>query len=92
MAYGIGASLGNGGLVGVGLSQKQQALDALGKAADEEQERELAWKRREAGRKQANQQLGATAGAMIGMQYGSSLGPWGAVIGGAAGALAGRFM
>lgn len=89
MAYGVGASLGNMGLVGQGQKQQAEATDMLAKAANDEQQRILQNERDEAARKQGNQALGATAGAMVGMEYGSSLGPWGAVIGGVVGAVAG---
>lgn len=89
MAYGVGASLGNMGLVGQGQKQQADATAMLADAAKQEQDRNLANERAEAARKQGNQQLGATAGAMAGMTYGSSLGPWGAVIGGLAGGIAG---
>jgi phage tail tape-measure protein len=87
--YGVGASLGKSGLVGVGLQQKSDASAALGRAADEEQQRILANERAERERKQQNQSLGATAGALAGAQYGSAAGPWGAVIGGVIGGVAG---
>lgn len=88
-SYGVGASLGKSGLVGVGLRQKSDASAALGRAADEEQQRNLANERAEQQRKQQNQSLGATAGALAGATYGSSIGPWGTVIGGIVGGLAG---
>jgi phage tail tape-measure protein len=87
--YGVGASLGKLGLVGVGLQQKSDASAALGRAADEEQQRVLENERLERARKQQNQSLGATAGALAGATYGASLGPWGAVVGGLVGGLGG---
>ena len=87
--YGMGSSLGRLGLTGVGLQQKADATAQLGRAADEEQQRNIENERRERERKTQNQSLGATAGALIGAQYGSTLGPWGTVIGGLAGGLAG---
>lgn len=87
--YGVGASLGKMGLVGVGLQQKRDATAQLGQAADEEQRRNLENERRERERQQQNQQLGATAGALAGATYGSAMGPWGTIIGGVVGGLAG---
>lgn len=87
--YGVGASLGKLGLVGVGLQQKSDASAALGRAADEEQQRNLQSEANERNRKQQNQTLGATAGALAGATYGSAIGPWGTVIGGLVGGLAG---
>jgi hypothetical protein len=74
-----------GGLVSVGLGQQRQASDMLGNAADQEAERNIGNRQREQQRKAGNVQLGATAGAY----YGSSLGPYGALIGGVVGAIGG---
>lgn len=85
--------LGGAGLAGFGMEQKQEAMQALGQAADSEQRRKLAGEQAEAQRKSGNTQLGSTVGALggmaLGMQYGAVGGPWGAVIGGVVGALAG---
>lgn len=86
--YGMGSSLGKMGLVGQGIQQEKESTAALGKAADEEQRRNIENERRERERKQQNQTLGATAGAMAGATYGSSIGPWGTVIGAVVGGLA----
>lgn len=86
--YGLGAA----GLTGAGMQQKNEAMQILGNAADQEQQRSIANKQAEAARKQGNQQLGATvgglAGAYAGAQMGGSLGPWGALAGAVVGALA----
>lgn len=87
--YGMGSSLGKMGLVGQGIQQEKESTAALGKAADEEQRRNIENERRERERKQQNQSLGATAGALAGAQYGSAAGPWGALVGGLVGGLAG---
>jgi hypothetical protein len=88
MSYGIG-----GGLAGYGQDQQRAASGMLGDAAAQEAQRNEANTQQEAQRKQGNQQLGATLGTMGGMalgaQYGSVGGPWGAVIGGLVGAVAG---
>ncbi len=87
--YGVGASLAS-----LGMSQKNDAYAALGKAAEEEERRNQMNKELEAQRKAGNQQLGstlgATAGMAVGAQYGSTMGPWGALIGGLVGAAASR--
>lgn len=79
----IGASLAS-----YGQGQKQEATEMLGRAAEQETTRNQQNKQLEAQRKAGNRSLGATAGALAGMQYGSALGPWGAVIGGAIGYVA----
>jgi uncharacterized protein YcfJ len=87
--FGVGANL-----VSMGQEQLGEATKGLKEAADEESKRNAQNTLAEESRKQGNQQLGGTIGALggmaIGAQYGSALGPWGAIIGGAAGALAGR--
>jgi uncharacterized protein YcfJ len=87
-SYGVGANL-----VTAGQDQLGEATKGLKEAADEEAQRNAHNKENEAARKAGNQQLGGTLGAVggmaIGAQYGSALGPWGALIGGAVGALAG---
>lgn len=90
MSYGLGASIGNMGLVGMGQKQQNEALGMLGQAAEEEQKRKLENERLEHERKQGNVQLGATAGALAGATYGSEILPgWGTVIGGVLGAVGG---
>ena len=78
---GIGATLAS-----LGEGQKQEAVTMLGKAADEEAQRNAHNKVMAAQAKAGGQQFGATAGALAGFQVG---GPWGALIGGALGAVAG---
>ena len=78
-----------GGLVSAGLGEQDQAAQILGNAAEQEQQRNLGNKQARQAAKAGNVQLGATGGAMAGMYYGASLGPWGALIGGAIGAVAG---
>lgn len=89
MSYGLGGT----GLAGFGMSQKNDAMQALGNAADQEQQRKLSGERAEATRKAGNAQLGGTLGAMGGMALGASYGavggPLGSLIGGVVGALAG---
>lgn len=84
--------LGGAGLAGFGMSQKNDAMQALGQAADQEQRRNLANEQAEAARKAGNAQLGSTLGALGGMalgaQYGAVGGPLGSLIGGVVGALA----
>lgn len=82
--YGVGASLAS-----MGVGQKHEALSVLKSVADQESQRNRENTALEAQEKAGKQQLGATAGALVGMQYGSTLGPWGALIGGAAGYIAG---
>lgn len=91
--YGVGSSLGKLGLTGVGLQEKADAEAAFGKAADQEQQRNLENDRLERSRKQQNQSLGATGGALAGFAAGATMGeaggPWGALIGGIIGGVAG---
>lgn len=79
--------LGGAGLAGAGLQQKSEAMTVLGRAAEQEADRNMANKQMEQQRQAGNQQLGATGGAMVGMAYG---GPIGALIGGVVGALGGN--
>lgn len=86
--------LGGGGLAGVAQSQQRLGADMLGKAADQEQQRQFKNEEIERARKAGNQQLGGTlgglaGGAAAGAMYGSSVGPWGTLIGGVLGAVAG---
>lgn len=87
--YGLG-----GGLAGYGQAQQAEATQMLGQAAASENQRNIENEQLESQRKQGNQQLGATLGTLGGMalgaQYGSAAGPWGAVIGGLVGAVAGN--
>ena len=80
--YGLGAA----GLTGFGLDQKQDAMETLGKVADQEQERNIANKQIKAQTKAGNVQLGAMGGAMAGFAVG---GPIGGMIGGVLGAVGG---
>jgi hypothetical protein len=80
MSYG----LGGGGLADFGQAQQREAMGALGQAAEAEHQRNMANQRNKAAAKAGKQQLGASAGAMLGMQV---AGPWGAVIGGVLGGL-----
>jgi hypothetical protein len=86
--FGVGASLAS-----MGQDQKREAVTMLKGAADEESKRNAENTMLEAQRKQGNKQLGGTLGAIGGMalgaEYGSAIGPWGALIGGAIGAVAG---
>lgn len=78
--------LGGGGLAGAGMQQQAQAADMLGRAAEQEQSRNLANQQLEQQRKAGNTQLGAAGGAAAGFMYG---GPVGAMIGGLIGAVGG---
>ena len=82
--YGVGASL-----VSMGLAQKHEATQVLGRVADQESDRNAKNKMLEAQEKAGRQQLGGSVGALLGAEYGAALGPWGMVIGGALGAVAG---
>ena len=85
---GLGASLAS-----LGQEQKREAVQMLGKAADEEAARNVKNQQLAAQDKAGKQQLGSTLGALGGMalgaQYGAIGGPMGALIGGAIGAFAG---
>lgn len=87
-SYGVGANL-----VSAGQEQLGEATQGLKAAADEESRRNAQNTMAEASRKAGNEALGSTVGALGGMalgaQYGSAIGPWGALIGGAVGAIAG---
>ena len=78
--YGLGA-----GLIGVGAQQQGEALDLIGQAADQENQRNIANKQQKAQTKATNAQTGATLGATAGMAFG----PIGAVVGGIAGGILG---
>lgn len=83
----------SGGLAGAAIGQQQQAMELMGRAADQEQSRILGNEQLERERKAGNQQLGSTLGGLagwaVGAQYGSAAGPWGAALGGLVGAVAG---
>lgn len=90
MANGVGANL-----MSLGLSQKKDAFNALGQSAEQETRRNSENKQLETQRVQGNQQLassvgGLAGGAIAGAEYGSAAGPWGTLIGGLVGAVAGR--
>lgn len=78
--------LGGAGLAGAGLQQQGQALDMLGSAAEQEQQRNLQNQQLDQQRKAGNTQLGGTAGAMAGFAVG---GPVGAMVGGLLGSIGG---
>ena len=79
----MGLKLG-GGLAAAGNTNLGQAQELLGKAADQEQARNIGDKQMEQQRKAGNTQLGVMGGAAAGFAYG---GPVGAVIGGVLGAV-----
>lgn len=85
--YGVGANLAS-----MGATEQQQGTQLLGKAADEEAQRNAKNTEIKAANKAGNQQLGATVGALggfaAGAQIGAIGGPMGALIGGAVGMLA----
>ena len=74
-------------LLGLGAAQRRAGMALLGDAADQETRRESQNKQVEAQAKAGNMQLGASAGATVG----SAFGPWGTLIGGAIGAIAGNY-
>ncbi len=74
-----------GSLASYGQDQKRESVNMLGQAATQESERNRMNKTIAAQRKAGGQQLGATTGAMAG----SAFGPWGTIIGGVVGAIAG---
>lgn len=78
--YGVGATLAS-----LGTAAKNDAMNSLGQVANQETQREATNKQLDAQRKQGNQQLGATGGALAGFAIG---GPVGAMIGGTVGAIA----
>lgn len=100
-SLGVGASLASRGrqqpnLSTFGQGQEQQAMDELGAASSMETARENNNRRAKAEAKQGNQALGSTlgglaGGAAAGAMYGTAAGPWGTLIGGVLGALAGNF-
>lgn len=80
--------LGGGGLAGVGMQQQAQAADMLGRAAEQEQSRNLANEQLGRQRKAGNAQLGASAGAMAGFAM-TGGNPVGAMVGSLLGAVGG---
>jgi uncharacterized membrane protein len=97
--YGLGTSVrgpsGNGDtILGLGANQQKQATEMLGRVAEEETKRNIANKQALAADKAGNVQLasvvgGLAGGAYAGATYGSAAGPWGMLIGGVIGAVAG---
>lgn len=81
----MGLKIG-GGLAAAGNKNLGDAQELLGKAASQEQDRNIADKQMEQQRKAGNTQLGVMGGAGAGFMVG---GPVGALIGGALGAVAG---
>lgn len=79
----MGLKLG-GGLAAAGNKNLGDAQELLGKAAEQEQTRNIGDKQMEQQRKAGNTQLGVMGGAAAGFAYG---GPVGAVIGGVLGAV-----
>jgi outer membrane lipoprotein SlyB len=86
--YGVGATLAS-----LGTTAKNDAMNSLGQVVGQEAQRESTNKQIDAQRKQGNQQLATTVGALggfaLGAQAGAVGGPMGALIGGAVGAIAG---
>lgn len=85
-SYGLGSSLGGGGLVGMGQEQQSSAMQLLGKAADAESQRNIFNQQTERQNKATNAQTGASVGATAGMMV---YGPVGALVGGLAGGILG---
>ena len=97
---GIGPNLANYGsrgrspsLVSFGENQQDTATQGLGAAAQEETQRNASNTMRAAQAKAGNEQLGGAVGALggaaAGAEWGSVIGPWGTLIGGVLGAVAG---
>lgn len=80
------AASGGETLLGLGSAQKRQGMALLGRAAEDEALRNSRNKQVEIQRKSGNSQLGSALG---GAAAGAAFGPWGALIGGAIGAIAG---
>lgn len=74
------------GLASAGLSQENQAVQEMGHAAEQEQERDIHNKQAQAANKAGNQQMGASVGAAIGTAI---LPGVGTIIGGALGGILG---
>ncbi len=83
-SYGLGSSL-----LSMGSEQQGQAVQLLGKAADEEAQRNIFNKQAEQQAKATNAQTGATLGATAGMAV---YGPVGALVGGLAGGVLGGLL
>lgn len=81
------AAAGGLGLAGVGVDEQRSATDMLGQAAQQEQQRNTYNRNARQQQKQGAAGLAAT-GAITGLQM-SGGNPWGAVIGGVVGAVAG---
>lgn len=81
----MGLKIG-GGLAAAGNKDLGDAQELLGKAAEQEQTRDIGDKQMEQQRKAGNTQLGVMGGAAAGFVYG---GPVGALIGGVLGAVGG---
>lgn len=88
---GSGYGLGGAGLAGAGLQQKREAMGALGRVAEQEQQRNITNEQNKMAAKAGNMQLGTTLGGLAGWQLGASAGsvggPLGALIGGVVGAI-----
>lgn len=80
------AASGGETLLGLGAAQKRAGMALLGKSAEDEARINSRNKQVEAERRAGNSQLGSTLG---GAAAGAAFGPWGALIGGAIGAIAG---
>lgn len=83
-SYGLGS-----GLIGMGAEQQGEAMQVLGKAADEEAQRDIFNKQTERQNKAMNASTGASVGATAGMM---AYGPIGALVGGLAGGVIGGLM
>ena len=94
-------------LLGLGSAQKRQGMALLGHAAEEDTRRQIQNRQIEQDRKAGNAQLGSSVGSAAGLAIGTSIGassaaaggattgsvagPWGALIGGALGYIAGQY-
>jgi hypothetical protein len=88
---------GVGSLEAMGSSQQKTATQGLGQASNMQTRRNAANLIAKTERAQGMEQLGGTiggvaGGAIAGAEWGSAVGPWGTLIGGVVGAIAGRFM
>lgn len=102
-SFGIGPNLANYGsrgksasLTSFGASEQGEATAELGAAAGIEQKRNASNEVAAAQRKQGNSAMASTVGglaggAVAGAEFGSAAGPWGTLIGGVVGALAGNY-
>ena len=82
-----GPASGGETLLGLGAAQRKTGMQMLGSAAEQEQKRTQHNQEAEQQATAGNTQLGAQAGAMAGSYFG----PWGTLIGGALGAIAGHY-